>query len=150
MPTEVLSHLSNEREALRSFVVLLESEQNILISEDTSPLLELAETKNKSAQRLTSLISARRDALRNAGVVDMDAWLAKLTPQALPLWHEIRQLAERAQQLNTTNGELIQVRMRHNQQALGVLHSAASNSAGLYGRDGQPNLPSSRRTLGTV
>lgn len=147
---DVVSRLTEERDALRAFVTLLETEQGILTSEDTSPLLELANSKSTSANRLTAIITARRNALHNSGSADMDAWLKVIAPKALPIWQEIRQLADRAQQMNNTNGELIQVRMRHNQQALGVLHSAASDSAGLYGRDGQPNLPSSRRTLGTV
>lgn len=148
--SDVTSRLHDERDALNAFVTLLETEQGILTSEDTSPLLDLAESKSKSANRLTAIINARRDALRNTGGLDMSSWLQSVAPNALPIWREILLLAERAQQLNNTNGELIQVRMRHNQQALGVLHSAASNSAGLYGRDGQPNLPSARRTLGTV
>lgn len=148
--TDVTSRLIEERSALRAFVLLLETEQKILTSDDTSPLLELANTKSSSALRLTTIISARRNALHNSGYPDMNSWLQLIAPTALPVWLEIRELAERAQQMNLTNGELIQTRMRHNQKALGVLHSAASDSAGLYGRDGQPNLPNSSRTLGSV
>jgi flagella synthesis protein FlgN len=144
-----LPFLGDERTELQAFVSLLESEQRILTSENTDSLLTLAEEKSKFAHRLTAIISARRKELNDSGFGDMDTWLSHRAPQSLSIWHEIRQLAERAQHLNTVNGELIQVRMRHNLQALGVLHSAASNSAGLYGRDGQPNLSAPRRTLGT-
>jgi flagella synthesis protein FlgN len=54
------------------------------------------------------------------------------------------------QRLNQTNGELIQIKLRYNQQALGVLYGAVQSAAGLYGADGQPNLPSGSRTLGSV
>lgn len=146
---DVTPLLNEERSELRSFVDLLESEQHILTSENTDSLLEIAEKKSKFAHRLTGIISTRRKVLDNSGFSDMTTWLSHQAPQSLPVWHEIRELAERAQHLNNINGELIQVRMRHNLQALGVLNSAASNSAGLYGRDGQPNIASLRRTLGT-
>jgi flagella synthesis protein FlgN len=61
----------------------------------------------------------------------------------------LRALANQAQQLNTTNGELIQSRMRYNQQALGVLFSSSKNASNLYGPDGQANMGSSGRHLGS-
>jgi flagella synthesis protein FlgN len=80
----------------------------------------------------------------------MAEWLQQNAPQALPLWQEARQLATHVHRLNQTNGELIQIKLRYNQQALGVLYGAAQSAAGLYGADGQPNLPSGSRTLGSV
>jgi flagella synthesis protein FlgN len=147
----IASRLNDERVALLAFIGLLESEQAILTGEDTTPLLELANIKSKAASQLTGLIAARRNLMQADGGADMESWLGRRAPELQAVWQEIRQLAERAQQLNSINGELIQVRMRHNQQALTVLHNATSDSAGLYGRDGQPNLASgSRRILGTV
>jgi flagellar biosynthesis/type III secretory pathway chaperone len=52
--------------------------------------------------------------------------------------------------MNHTNGELIQIKMRYNTQALAVLVGATQHAAGLYGPDGQTNLPSTGRTLGSV
>lgn len=145
------SRLSEERNELAAFIALLEREQSLLTSNDASPLMELAEAKSRSTGRLMSLIAARRNFMQADGGTDMDSWLGRKMPGALAAWHEILRMAEQAQHLNSVNGELIQVRLRHNQQALSVLHNASSDSAGLYGRDGQPNISNSpRRILGTV
>ncbi len=147
--TEFLSNLNDECATLRAFVVLLEDEQRILVGQHTEELLPLAEAKIQLAQKISSL-SAARQAYLPEGTRDMADWLKKNAPQALPVWHEARQLAAHVQRLNLTNGELIQIKLRYNQQALGVLYGAAQSTAGLYGADGQPNLPSGSRTLGSV
>lgn len=146
--TNFLANLNDERDALRAFVVLLEQEQQVLLGTDTEPLLALAENKTHSADRLSALSQQRRQSLPDT--VSTETWLSKNAPQGLALWQEILQLANRAQRLNQTNGELIQIKMRYNQQALGVLVGATQHAAGLYGPDGQPNLPSTGRTLGSV
>jgi flagella synthesis protein FlgN len=79
----------------------------------------------------------------------MEKWIAKNAPASHMLWAEIRKLAAEAQQLNSTNGELIQSRMRNNQQALSVLYNSSKNAAGIYGPDGQANIGSSGRHLGS-
>ena len=84
------------------------------------------------------------------GPGSMEAWLQTHTAINLPAWHEIRELASHAQHMNRTNGELIQVKMRLNQQTLTMLHNAAQSVNGLYGPDGQPNLPVSGRILNSV
>ena len=58
-------------------------------------------------------------------------------------------LAAHASQLNRFNGELIQVRLRYNQQALHALIGASQQAAGLYGPNGQPSLVGSGRALGS-
>jgi flagella synthesis protein FlgN len=70
----------------------------------------------------------------------IQTWLQTNNKAAVPIWQEIRGLAERARQLNLSSGELIQMKLRHNQQALTVL-GKASSKANLYGSDGQPNFP---------
>ncbi len=80
----------------------------------------------------------------------METWLQTHTAINLPVWHEIRQLATQAQNMNRTNGELIQVKMRYNQRTLTMLHNATHSANGLYGPDGQPNLPVSGRILNSV
>ncbi len=97
---------------------------------------------------MTALSQQRRQSLPDT--ISTETWLSKNAPQGLVLWQEILQLANRAQRLNQTNGELIQIKMRYNQQALGVLVGATQHAAGLYGPDGQPNLPNTGRTLGSV
>ena len=149
MTTEFLSNLNDECATLRAFVVLLENEQRTLLGQKSEELLPLAEAKIKLAGKITTLSEARQRHLPE-GTRDMAEWLRQNAPQALPIWQEARQLATHVHQLNLTNGELIQIKLRYNQQALGVLYGAAQSAAGLYGADGQPNLPSGSRTLGSV
>lgn len=146
---EFLSNLNDECAALRAFVVLLEDEQRILLGQNTEDLLPLAEAKIQLADKIAALSGARRRILPEM-TGDTVEWLKRNAPQALPVWQGARELAARAHQLNQTNGELIKIKLRYNQQALGALHGAAQNAAGLYGADGQPNFPSASRTLGSV
>lgn len=151
---DFLSRLSAERAILKEFVSQLETEQKILTEGDAEKLLALSENKVRIAQELARLIQARRNDLQAAGVKIGDGalitWLKANVPGSLPVWQDILKLAEQLQYLNSTNGTLIQSRLRHNQQALSVLHSAANSTHGLYGADGQPQAPSSGRILGSV
>lgn len=146
----IAARLNDELTALRAFVVLLESEQQFLLNNDTDRLLSIAETKSQAASQLAEMAAARRKVMLANNSDSMEAWLAKHAPASLPAWQNIRQLANKAQQINTINGELIQSGLRHNQQAISALQSASQNAAGLYGPDGQPNLASSGRILGSV
>lgn len=148
------SRLQTERDALKEFVTLLETEQQALISGNTEQLLTLADNKVLAAHELSKLAKVRSDGLLAlTGKTEsggMMAWLQANAANSLPVWQDILQLAEKAQQLNRTNGMLIQTKLRHNQQALMALQSAAYSTSGLYGPDGQPSLPASGRILGSV
>lgn len=151
---DIVSRLHAEHDAVKAFVTLLETEQQALVGGNTEQLLALADSKMLATHELSKLANARSDELLARGVKfesgGMTAWLQANAANNLPVWHNILQLAEQAQQLNRTNGILIQTRLRHNQQALMVLQNAAHGSNGLYGPDGQPNLSASGRTLGSV
>ncbi|ADE10802.1 flagella synthesis protein FlgN [Sideroxydans lithotrophicus] len=147
--TEFLSNLNDECAALRAFVVLLEDEQRCLLGQRTEELLPLAEAKVQLTNKIAALAEARQRFLP-PGTNDMAGWLKRNVPQGLTAWQETRQLATQVYRLNQTNGELIQIKLRYNQQALGVLYGAAQGTAGLYGADGQPNQPSASRMLGSV
>lgn len=144
------SLLNHERAALRAFVDLLQKEQQCLLNQDSDELIRLADAKTLSANKLAELANARRQLQNSADAhLDTAAWVLKHAPSSRTAWDEIRKLAEHAHHLNQTNGEVIQLRIRSNQQALTALLGAAKNIAGVYGRDGQPNLGISGRTLGT-
>lgn len=148
---EFISNLHTERDTMRSFASLLEKEQQALLNGETEQLLTLANTKTRTVTHLNELGTARKQfQAAHDPAENMESWLQAHAAKELPVWSEIRKLAARAQQLNHTNGEMIGVKLRHNQQALNVLHNAANNATSLYGRDGQPNLPGSGRKLGTV
>ncbi|MBI5918121.1 MAG: flagellar protein FlgN [Nitrosomonadales bacterium] len=143
------TRLEEECNTLRNFVTLLETEQRALVGGDVEQLLGLSDEKSQLASALVNLASKRREVLPDPSSTLMESWLKERKSGALPIWNEIQKLAQEAQRLNNTNGELIQVRLRHNQQALVALRNA-SNNAALYGPDGQHNLSGSGRTLGSV
>ena len=151
--SQLLAALTAEHAALVSFIALLEREQGMLVENRTDQLLELSEQKSTAALGLNEITEARRSLLqKNLPQLSADAiqaWLTAHNPQGLAVWHGILALAERAQQLNRLNGELIQMKLRHNQQSLAVLSNAV-NKANLYGPDGQSSLSlGSGRSLGS-
>lgn len=149
--TDLPSHLKNERDFLRSFITLLEKEQQALLVQDSDQLLMLADAKNQAVNKLAELSNVRRQRMDlTTANSDTTAWVQKNAPLCLGVWEEVRELATRAHHLNQVNGEVIQLKLRSNQQALTVLLGANQNAAGLYGRDGQPSLPITGRTLGSV
>ena len=148
MSATAIAQLNHELAELRKFVALLNQEQKSLLSNDVDGLLALSESKSQAASQLTNIGNTRRRALLTDSISNMEIWMSKHAPDKMPLWQEIRTLANEAQQLNNTNGELIQARMRNNQQALGTLFKSTQNAAGLYGPDGQTNINSAGRHLG--
>ncbi len=138
--------LRAELTALRSFVGLLEQEQKVLLANDTDALLQLAEQKSGSALLLNQLVEKRTrsflEILPDLKTATILKWLKQNESAALPLWQEINTLADRALKINASSGELIQLKMQHNQHALAVL-SKSNDTANLYGPNGQRNLPSS-------
>lgn len=149
MINDAIQKLNKELAELRKFVALLTSEQQSLLNNDTDSLLALSESKTQAANLLMEMSNSRRKALLTNSKDTMEMWISRHAPNSLAVWNEIRQLAAQAQNLNTTNGELIQSRMRHNQQALGVLYNSSKSAAGLYGPDGQANISNSGRHLGS-
>ncbi len=147
---ELHARLNDECAALRGFVALLEKEQQALVGQRVDELLQLADEKIRLANQVAVLSKARQDQLP-ANISNTTDWIRQHAPQALKVWDDARQLAARAQQLNQLNGELIQTRLRYNQQALNALYGAAQNAAaGLYGANGQTTVPTTSRTLGSV
>lgn len=151
---DFISRLNSERDALKSLVTLLETEQQALIDGRTEQLLDLSDKKTQAVNELSKLADARKTVLQSHQVAIKSGgiltWLQAYAPGSLNAWQEIQQLAEQMQYLNRINGTLIQTKLRHNQQALTTLASAANNAHGLYGANGQPHLPSSSRILGSV
>jgi len=151
--TQLLAALSNELGAVRIFIELLQHEQNLLTENQTDRLLALAEQKSALAVNLNQLAEVRRTLLNNqlpeSSNDAIQAWLTTHSQEGLARWQEIRSLAEQASQLNRINGELIQMKLRHNQQTLAALTQAA-RKADLYGPDGQRSFaPGSGRSLGS-
>ncbi len=150
--TSLLAALAAEHGALIGFVALLEREQQMLVNGLNDELQKLSGQKSTDAIQLNRLAQARLSILQKnipqPNFASINTWLETHSQECLIIWQKTLLLAKRAQQLNHANGELIQMKLRHNQQSLAVLSSAV-NKANIYGPDGQPNfLPGSGRLLG--
>lgn len=152
--TDFITRLNAERDGLKSLVTLLETEQKVLIDGNTEQLLSLSDSKTRTVHELSKLANARTNILsthdaeiKARGIV---TWLQTYAPSSLPVWQDIQKLVEQMQNLNRTNGSLIQTKLRNNQQALAVLLNVTHSAQGLYGADGQTHIASSRRILGSV
>lgn len=151
---DLTSRLHAERDALKSFIALLDAEQQALLGGGTEQLLGLADSKIRAAGELGKLAEGRQNDLHERGASmeagGTSAWLQAHAANLLPSWRSIQQLAGQAQQMNRANGVLIQSRLRHNQQALMALQNAARSTSALYGPDGQPHMATAGRVLGSV
>ncbi len=149
----MLSALQSELAALRRFIEILQQEQAALVNADVDQLIAISTEKLKQAEQLNRLAQARVNALEHLGIqndrVHVEAWLASQSRDTAAVWHALIESASAAQQLNQTNGKLIESQLQNNQQALNTLVSAANQSA-VYGADGQPRTtyPASQRSLG--
>lgn len=143
-----------EHFAAQEFVEILIQEQALLVENDIDPLLLLAEKKSIYAIRLNELSDARmkflhthKNDLTNNTILN---WLEDDCPECINIWKNIFNSSAQALQLNIVNGELIQMKLRYNQQLLAALSSAVSQ-ANVYGPDGQTNYSAgSGRSLGNV
>lgn len=149
MSAQAIAQLDHELAELRKFVNLLTEEQQALLNNEADRLLDLSASKSQAASLLSDIACTRRKSLLSGPNDSMEAWMGKHAPDKMPLWTEIRKLASEAQHLNTTNGELIQARLRNNQQTMNVLFKSSQNTAGIYGPDGQTNINNAGRHLGT-
>ncbi len=124
--TQLAVAIEHEYATLEEFCALLATEQNLLLSGKTSPLIPLAEEKTRLAERLLQHSTLRQELAHG---------LPSLPPELTQRLTSLRSRASEAERTNSTNGELIQIRLRHNLQALNILQQA-SHTAALYGPNG--------------
>jgi len=147
--------LARELTDLGRFCGLLEEERKALTGAHPDRLPDLAGEKVSLAGRLSQLEAQRDDLLAKAGLPKgrrgLDAWLAK-HPKAEDerrQWRELLELATTARQGNETNGRLINLLFKHNQDALSVL--VANGAESIYGADGQTRgVAAEKRSFGAV
>jgi flagella synthesis protein FlgN len=136
----VQSIFQSELAALQQFVELLKREQSALIDIDVDQLIALSTEKSRQAEQLAKLGHQRAASLHDLGVENsrhsIEQWLATQPEATVKAWQSLLSTAGMAQQLNQTNGKLIESQLQHNQQALATLLNAVNQSA-VYGADGQ-------------
>ena len=145
--------LAGELADLKRFCVLLEEERKVLTGAQADRLADIANEKSSLAAQI-----GRRETRRDAMLVNIglpkgrsgiDAWLASLpNPEAeLARWQELLELAARARE-NQTNGRLIGLLLRQNEEAISLLVSGGADS--VYGNDGQTRRGTDgKRSFGT-
>lgn len=155
MARESLSELlAGEIAGIEQFCALLTDEQKALTGGTAERLQDIAAQKSALAIRLGQLEAARDGWLQQAGhdggKAGMQAYLAGRPVNApeLTLWQKLLDLAAKAKAGNDTNGKLIALLLRQNQEALSAL--LANGDGSVYGPDGQPRTPSGGRSFGAV
>ncbi len=146
--------LASEISFLQRFCALLDEERKALTGAKAEDLPRIAEEKSTLATRLSALESSRDNLLRKSsfdiGRAGMDAWLktcANPNPERAQ-WNVLLELAAKARNENETNGRLINLLLKQNQDALAVLLSGGGGS--IYGPDGQQRTLGGGRSFGSV
>lgn len=147
--------LVRELADLKRFCALLDEERKALSGVHADRLPDIAMEKAALAGQLSEL-ETRRDALLTQGGFakgrqGVEAWLAGCPDPdaARGRWQDLQELATQARDDNETNGKLIGLLLKQNQEALSVLLSGGAES--IYGTDGQPRRPAAgKRSFGAV
>lgn len=146
--------LKNENTLMAGFVTFLLEEQDALKVGDTAAIEALSKTKIGLIGELNVAGERRNRFLSHNGLgpdkIGVEAWMV-LHPgdQAVQQqWGILKKTVGEAKELNLLNGQLIAMRMQHNQQALSALLSTSvTTQNNLYGPDGQPTQLSGRRII---
>ena len=155
MSDSLLAAITAETSALQHFIAILEEEQKLLIGGDADAVLPLIDKKTGLIAELGNAGQQREAALREIGVEirkeAMEAWFAKAPPVLQQRWQQLLELAQTANRLNNTNGQLINTRLQYNQQALSILINAGDSVRDdTYGPDGHKSTGSGSRPLGSA
>jgi flagellar biosynthesis/type III secretory pathway chaperone len=147
--------LVRELSDLRRFCALLDEERKVLTGTLADRLPDIAGEKSSLAGQLSQLETRRDVLLTRSGFAKgrsgIEAWLASLPNADVERgrWSEVLKLARRARDENETNGRLINLLLKQNQDALSLLLSGGGDS--IYGTDGQQrSLTDGKRSLGKV
>ncbi|RKR43805.1 flagellar protein FlgN [Paraburkholderia sp. BL17N1] len=141
MKDALLATLIEEYSAVEAFASILTLETKALTA--LSPLELLPPIVEKKTELIGAL--AKLEATRDGLLAEMGfpaGWpgmelAASTDTRVAEQWSLLQKAAERARRCNTSNGELIRVRMDYNQRALKALQVAAPQKAGFYGPDGR-------------
>lgn len=137
----------------QEFHRLLKQEQGALIRGEVDQLLQLSADKSELIEKLSGLSTQRIHLITAAGYENNASGIASYLDAIRALtatrdkWSNLLDLAREVDQINRSNGILIDTRLRHNQQTLSVLQSAANPGASLYGPNGHISATASGHHL---
>ena len=148
--------LQDEKNALAAFTDMLLAEQEALVQGDADQLGKLAGDKAAQLELLTHLGESRNRQLAtqnlNPNAEGMLAWINRnpgFATAVRKMWKDLLAQAEKAQQINQSNGVLIETRLQQNRMQLAVLQTAAAPD-GVYRPDGQLRPLRAGRYLSSV
>jgi flagella synthesis protein FlgN len=148
--TSFLQAVATEAGQIEQFVELLEKEKSALTDGRIDELPPIAADKEKLAASLNELSRLRNSHLATLGFAPdrqgMDVWSAQHPEQkeTASAWKRSLSLAALAKELNRLNGQLIQLRMQYNSEALAILQRKES-TLDLYGPDGRATALGDRK-----
>ena len=138
--------------------VLLQGEQQALLSEDHDSLETLSEQKLLISQSLDHLELQRQEILAHAGVNtdshSMQNFLLANQQNAgfkplLKSWQKLLDVLQKASDQNHLNGILLEKQRQHVKQALNLLFEQSSNPS-VYDASGGTDAPKYTRSVGVV
>lgn len=134
----LLQSVEREAEICQELVDLLQKEEQLLISNELEPLMQLSQSKSQLVGQFVLASQTRYKQLAQAGLSPEDSSMNDLLmhqPEAHRAWNQFLQLVMTAKELNRTNGLLLQRLASRNQNALMAIQGRQSSQ--LYGPDGQ-------------
>lgn len=144
--SQLARRMKDEIALMRDFVDLLRLEQHALSGNDAEAINASTQSKTILARQLGQIATERNLALARAGYgtdrMGLDALIATQPEAAalVTLRDRLMAIAAEAEELNRNNGEIIRLRMSHNQKAVGTLLGTGAGLA-TYGRDGRSSYP---------
>lgn len=142
--------LVEELTAANSLLKLLEQEQSHLVEGDVEGLSRLTTEKSDLVARMTDLAKRRHRRLAAVGFAadesGMQSWLKTSSASANASWTALLDTAQKAKEINRTNGMLIGQHIARNQNALNILQGNHQSGA-IYGPNGQSSSSTSSRRL---
>ena len=151
--THILAQLQrsvqNELELIQKFVLVLQSEAQILaIPNDSAALNASTAIKNQLIEQLTHAVQTRANWLKQLGYgADQSALAAAAAddPALQALCDDLISATRQANDLNMSNGIIIDTYIEHNQQAINTLRHLISSDS-LYDASGRTKtLPANNK-----
>tara|TARA_R110002074_G_scaffold95796_1_gene208468 strand:+ start:12 stop:461 length:450 start_codon:yes stop_codon:yes gene_type:complete len=133
------SLLTDQRQRLDALISLLSNEQNLLTQGDIDgdALAQVAHEKQSLLAELERIETVRRNVQKRLGYDEgaIGARSAAVDAGCQTAWESLLEKSERASRMNELTGQMLSVRMKHNQVMLDYIRQIAEKT--LYKPDGR-------------
>ena len=133
------SLLTDQRQRLDALISLLSNEQNLLTQGDIDgdALAQVAHEKQSLLAELERIETVRRNVQKRLGYDEgaIGARSAAVDAGCQTAWENLLEKSERASRMNDLTGQMLSVRMKHNQAMLDYIRQIAEKT--LYKPDGR-------------